>query len=239
MITAARREKTLSARLPVQVSERVTALIKDRNLAAGVRLPAERDLCEQFGVSRTVLREAMRLLEQKGLIEVHHGRGVFVAQKGMPAALATVSEHLQEEALSFNEIVESRRHLEVYIAELAAKRRTEQDIRALADRLSAMERSIELTDEFLREDLLFHAELARASKNRINELWLQPIMQVLIATRRTVSSMRPVRQRVLACHHAIYEAVRDADSERAGAAVEAHIQQFIADTDLARDLGML
>jgi GntR family transcriptional repressor for pyruvate dehydrogenase complex len=181
----------------------------------------------------------MRLLEQRGLIEVQHGRGVFVAQKGMPRALATVSEHLQNEALSFDEIVESRRHLEIYIAQLAAERRTAEDVTALADRVKLMEQSLELTDEFLQEDLRFHAELARASKNRINELWLQPILQVLIATRRTISSMRPVRQRVLVCHQAIFEAVRDRDRERAGAAIETHIRQFIADTELARDLGML
>jgi len=105
--------------------------------------------------------------------------------------------------------------------------------------LHGLGKSIELTDEFLQEDLRFHAELASASKNRINELWLQPILQVLIATRRTISSMRPVRQRVLGCHQAIFEAVRDGDRDRAGAAVEAHIQQFVADTVLARDLGML
>jgi GntR family transcriptional repressor for pyruvate dehydrogenase complex len=229
----------LSARLPVRTSEHVAALIKDGKLAAGVKLPAERDLCERFGVSRTVLREAMRLLEQRGLVEVHHGRGAFVAQKGMPTALATVSEYLQNEALSFDEVVESRRHLEVYIAQLAAERRSEEDVATLADRIRAMEQNLELTDEFLQEDLRFHAELARASKNRINELWLQPILQVLIATRRTISSMRPVRQRVLVCHQAIFEAVRDRDRERAGAAVEAHIEQFIADTNFARDLGMI
>jgi GntR family transcriptional repressor for pyruvate dehydrogenase complex len=221
------------------VSVRLATFIRDQNLDVGARLPAERDLCEQFGVSRTVLREAMRLLEQKGVVDVHHGRGAFVAQRGMPRALATVSELLQDEALSFAELVESRRHLEVYVAELAAERRNEEDVRSLSERLVAMDRCLELTDEFLEEDLRFHAELASASKNRINELWLQPILQVLIATRRTIASMRPVRQRILTCHREIFEAVSDRDKRRSGAAVEAHIQQFIEDTELARDLGLL
>lgn len=226
-------------RVPQRVADQVVALIESGHHETGARLPGERELCENFGVSRAALREAIRVLEQKGLIEVRQGRGMFVARRGLPAALGAISEQLQQEALTFEEIVESRLHLEAHIVHLAAQRRTERDLEAMLRTHAAMEAAMEDAATFLELDLRFHGEIARTSKNRLNELWLQPIMQVMIMTRRGIVALRPVRQRVLKCHEAILEAIREGDPDQARIALHGHIDQFVEDTYRAQQLGLL
>jgi GntR family transcriptional repressor for pyruvate dehydrogenase complex len=226
-------------KLPHRVADQVIGLIENGHLEPGARLPGERKLCETCGVGRSALREALRILEQRGLIEVRQGRGMFVAGRGLPAVLATISEQLQREELTFAEVLESRRHLETHIVGLAAQRRTDEDLQAMLATQMAMQAAIEDAKAFLELDLRFHGEVARASGNRLNELWLQPIMQVLITTRRSIVALRPVRKRVLDCHAAIFGAIQEGHAEHAQEALHQHLEQFVADTDLARTLGLL
>ncbi len=130
MFTKVEREATLAD----VVSKQIQGMIVERQLMPNDRLPAERDLAEQLGVSRTVVREAVRSLTAKGLLEVVRGRGGTVVRS--PTA-ATMSEMMalflrgDERALDYENLIEVRRVLETAIAGIAAERRTPEDLREM------------------------------------------------------------------------------------------------------------
>lgn len=225
-------------RLPERVADRLKRLIAELDLQTGMRLPSERELCHRFAVSRTVLREAVRILEQQGTVHVMPARGIFVASRGLQSALDRLSEQLRNEGLGFEELVEARRFLEEHAGELAAARRTAEDLNALEAAFTGMRAAFNEPEVFLEQDLRFHFCLAQAAGNRLFAVWLQPIMQNLLVTRQKITVLRPVRERILACHEEILAAVRDRDPGRTRAAIADHLDEFVADTAMSRDIGL-
>src|SRR4051794_5512670 len=119
-------------RLPDKVADLLRSSIIERQLPAGARLPTERELGEQFGVSRTVVREAVRTLVAKGLLEVRSGSGVYVASVGESAVRESMNMFLLGTGLpSYAHVHEARQVLEVEIAGLAATRATDEEIAGL------------------------------------------------------------------------------------------------------------
>src|SRR5215213_8947126 len=112
-------------RLSDKVAEMMLDTILSNRLNVGDRLPSERELGEQFGVSRTVVREAVRALVAKGVIEVRSGSGLRVAAVDADSVRESMSLFLRGGAIDFDKVNEVRSLLEVHIAGLAAERRTE------------------------------------------------------------------------------------------------------------------
>lgn len=221
-------------RLTERVADHIEAVIAENGLSAGMKLPGERVLCERFGVSRTVLREAVRILEQRGAVEVMPARGIFVTEGGPQRAISIISNHLKRESLSFEELVEGRRFLEVHAGRLAAVRKTPEQLALLRDNVNAMRDAIDAPEAFMEEDLRFHQYMSEAAGNRLYVLWLQPIMDNLLMTRQNVIMVRAVRERILALHEAIFRAVEASDAEQVGVAVNRHLDQFVEDTRWVR-----
>jgi GntR family transcriptional repressor for pyruvate dehydrogenase complex len=225
----------ISSRLVERVAERVEMLIAELSLAGGMRLPGERELGERFGVSRTVLREAVRILEQRGIVEVIPARGTFVASNGMQSVVRAVSERLKQERLDFGEFLEARQLLEVRVAELAAERRSEADLVMLRAQLQAMEDTIAAPEKFYEHDLEFHRCLAMATRNRLFPLWLQPITENLFVNVQVQVLLKEIRRRILSCHRAILAAVEAGDPPAAALAMTDHMRQFAEDTRLVQE----
>src|SRR6266550_8265050 len=122
---------TREPRLSDKVADLMLETILSRKLMAGDRLPSERELGEQFGVSRTVVREAVRSLVAKGLIEVQSGSGLRVAAVGPAAVRESMRLFLRAGQLDFEKVHEVRAVLEVHIAGVAADRATTADIEQL------------------------------------------------------------------------------------------------------------
>ena len=124
-----------------RVADQLEALILDNTLRSGERLPTENELARQYGVSRTVIREAVRSLAAKGLVQVTQGSGMVV--RGMTNELASqsISSVLKQNArrVDVEKLLEVRRMLEIEIAGLAAERRTEADLDALRATLARIE----------------------------------------------------------------------------------------------------
>jgi GntR family transcriptional regulator, transcriptional repressor for pyruvate dehydrogenase complex len=148
--------------LAQQVVERLRALIGDGTYAIGERLPPEGPLGEALGVGRSTLREAMRVLSSRGIVDVRHGEGTFVAEG---ALRETFEERLGRAAL--NDLYEARLLLELPLAELAATRRTARDVAAMRKALKLRSAAAKRgdVDAYGNADFSFHLAVARAAKN--------------------------------------------------------------------------
>ena len=181
LVSALHREETLANRVVVELER----LIVDSRLGEGDRLPSERELAAQFGVSRTVVREAVRALAAKRLVEVEGGRGTVVRAPSTRAAAESMGLLLrvQESAMDADKVAEVRRVLENEIAKLAASRRTAEDLKVLEGLLDAAEVHAEQPDSFIVEDVEFHAALARATHNELFSVLLESLAQMMLEVR--------------------------------------------------------
>lgn len=218
------RESTLSG----MVSEQIQNLIVDNHLLPGDRLPAERELAHQFGVSRTVVREAVRGLAAKGLLQVSPGRGGTTVRR--PTA-NSVSESMSlyfrsGPRMDYEKLIEVRRALEVEIAGLAAERHSEEDLQTLVDILAESNKiGADDREGFVRCDMAFHAALARATHNDLWSVLLDSVADLMIEGRRSGFDVPGTAARAYRYHKAIYQQIELGDAEGARAAMRSHLAE--------------
>lgn len=217
-------------RLSDKVAEQLLASIKSGQFSAGSRLPSERELGEQFGVSRTVVREAVRSLAAKGVIEVRSGSGVHVAAVNA----AQVSEQMNlflrgRGPIDYAKIHEVRTTLEIRTARLAAERATHGDVaelRAHCDRMEAAAMDVERASV---EDVEFHRVVARATHNELFLVMLDSIGDVLLEIRRATLGIPGRVLMGVEFHRRILSRIEAHDVEGADRAMREHL----ADADAA------
>ena len=156
-------------RLYVKVAAQISSLIESGQLDVGDRLPSERDLAEQLGVSRPTVREAMIALELSGIIEIRTGAGIYVTEKQPELSL-------KDRGIGPFEILESRQMIEVKACGLAAERITDQQIAQLKVALTEMKEEQQSENASEQADWKFHCIIAKATQNTamltiINWLW--------------------------------------------------------------------
>jgi GntR family transcriptional repressor for pyruvate dehydrogenase complex len=220
-------------RLHEQVVQRLVQQIVGGEFAPGGSLPTEADLAQRFGVSRAVVREAVRVLASKGLVAVRQGRGMWVqpADRWDQLDPLLIFEQVRwggDEAL-LDELVETRRVLETAVAALAAQRRTEADLRALAAALAGMERATADAEDYTRRDIVFHDAILAAAHNRLLCEALRPVAGALQEGRFIAVRRAGVVARSLSSHRKIEAAIRAQDAERAREAMRRHISEFEED----------
>ena len=150
-----------------KISRQIRSLITSGQLKPGDRLPPERKLAEKLGVGRTHVREALQKLEFYGILKTLPQSGTVVAGMGITALEGLISDVLQLENSDFGSLVETRVLLETHAATLAAKRRTADDILSIQKALDAYEKKVNLGEQAVEEDLMFHLKIAEASKNSV------------------------------------------------------------------------
>jgi GntR family transcriptional repressor for pyruvate dehydrogenase complex len=210
-------------RLSDQVADMMLETILSNRLAAGDRLPSERELGEQFGVSRTVIREAVRALAAKGVIEVRSGSGLRVAAVEASAVRESMSLFLRAGAFDYEQVHEVRRMLEVHIAGIAAERATEEDIANLTAAAVAMEEVIADIDEASLRDLEFHRAIARATHNDLYLVLMDSIGQALIDIRRENLGAGSSAADTIAAHRRVLHQIVSHDAVGAREAMSAHL----------------
>lgn len=227
LVTALTREATLAQR----VENELERLILESRLGEGDRLPSERELANQFGVSRTVVREAVRALAARRLVDVGVGRGTVVRMPTPETAGESMRLLLRMQAggADTDKVSEVRRIMEDEIASLAASRRTAGDLRAMREILDEAGRHIDDPDAFIKTDVSFHSQLARATQNELFVLLLDSITEVMTEVRLLGLRIPGTARRALEHHTAVFEAVRAGDPEHARRAMDAHMDEA-ADT---------
>lgn len=235
MFTKVEREATLAD----VVSKQIQGMIVERQLMPNDRLPAERDLAEQLGVSRTVVREAVRSLTAKGLLEVVRGRGGTVVRS--PTA-ATMSEMMalflrgDERALDYENLIEVRRVLETAIAGIAAERRTPEDLREMQVILDETLKIGNDREAFVKWDMEFHKALARATHNRLFSLLLESVNELMVEMRRLAFRTHGAPARSYRYHSAIFAQISAKKPDGAREAMRDHLVE--AEVTLRKALTM-
>ena len=209
-----------------RLSDRVAALLLDtivaRGLQPGDRLPSERELGEQFGVSRTVIREAVRALAAKGVIEVRTGSGLRVAAVDASAVSESMSLFLRGGTVDYSKVHEVRRLLEVEIAGLAAERASDADVERIRTVAEQMEGALDDVEKASRLDLAFHRAIARATNNELYLLLLDSIGEAQLEIRRGNLQSGAAPETIKA-HRMIVERIAARDAEGARSAMESHL----------------
>jgi GntR family transcriptional repressor for pyruvate dehydrogenase complex len=209
------------------VAARIEEAIQQKGLTPGSRLPSEMELCKQFGVSRTSIREAIRMLSAKGLISVKKGKGIFV--KAITAESITTPMHLYLQSKSEKnyvlDIVHARQMIEPQIAATAALRRTTEDIERLQRDLASLE---ECDGEFIQLaslDMEFHIDIARASQNAIMPLVLEPIHRLMPQIKTHVyATVGDAKQSAVIWHRRILSQIVKGDPDSSREAMTAHLR---------------
>lgn len=223
---------------PIQTErlyERIVSQIEKRieagDLKVGDRLPSERELAEQFAVSRTAVREAVKALRQKGLVEIRPGRGTFITNGTSDSVRSSLDMLMKMGGTKGSgNLVEVREILEPEIAALAATRITEEYIVAMQEAVSIMDTALDNVDLFVEADLDFHLALAEGTQNPIIPILMDSIIDLLRKQRKRIGLTPGGLQRGQLHHKKILEAVIRRDSQAARQAMQDHLQQVRDDT---------
>ena len=219
------------SRLYEQLVERLLALIRELDLTTGDRLPPERELSANLGVSRASVRQALVVLEVQGLVEVRHGEGAILLDTRPDAAvLSAVEAHRRR----LPEVIEAREALEVKLAALAAERRTDEDLVRIDFALDKMETDIGRGERGLDGDELFHGAVTLAARSSLLADLMAEISTAIRESRIESLSQPDRPQQSLASHRKIAEAIRSGDPTVAAEAMADHIR-LVSDVALLRD----
>jgi GntR family transcriptional regulator, galactonate operon transcriptional repressor len=228
----------LGARRPARMASLVVEEIAHRILGGVLRqgavLPTEPALCEEFGFSRSVIREGLKLLEERGLVRIEQGRGTTVQGRDSwnlldPAVLriALVYDH---DMVLLDDLIAVRRLLEREMARAAATRLSEDEIALLADNLDRMTNSFGDYAQFRSLDIAFHAGIMKASGSEIGRTIVRTIhMNAGHAHRLSSPGARASLECTVAEHRAIHEALVARDGELAASRTAAHIDSAWAE----------
>lgn len=219
-----RRPRTLALELVDALGDR----IRDGRLAPGSKLPTEAEIVAEFGVSRTVVREAISKLQASGLVATRHGIGTFVTGLGdappfrlSPEQFATLRDVIA--------VLELRIGIETEAAALAATRRSSENLRTMRTALDAFAAAVEEGRDAVGPDFQFHLEIARATQNAhfselMGSLGTMIIPRARLETPEAASPQKlDYLKRVNGEHESIYDAIANQDAEAARAAMRTHL----------------
>src|SRR5229473_7739943 len=220
-----------SSRLYEQIVQQVEESIHKSVLKPGDQLPPERELAQQFGVSRTAVREAVKALHEKGLVEAYPGRGTFITEGtsySMRQSLDRMLKVGQAEGSGY--LAEVREILEPEISALAATRVDEEDLASLREQIAIMDRARKDPEAFIEADLDFHLALAEAAANPLILSLIDSIVGLLREQRMRIFKVDGGPERGQFHHKRILEAIEQRNAEKAREAMRAHLQQVRQDS---------
>jgi GntR family transcriptional repressor for pyruvate dehydrogenase complex len=219
-------EPIKKTRIPEEIADRIRRLILDATFEPGRPLPSERVLARRFGVGRGSVRDAFRMLEMLGLLEMRHGRGTFPRELSVDRLVAPLATVLTYRSDLQDELMDVRRMFEPAVARAAALRATEDDFIAFERVLSAQQRKLKTGHSAIAEDTAFHAALARATRNRVIVHIMETLNNLLVESRKQTLRQKGRPERSLEGHEAIVNAVRQHDPDGAARAMHDHIDQI-------------
>ena len=208
------------------VETAIADAIRSGDFGQGDKLPSEMQLCEQFGVSRTVMREALRVLSARGLLRIEKGKGIYV-QRLSADSVATPMElylHMHSGPDHALHVVGARQLLEPPIAAEAALHHTEADAAKLRANVAELATSGSDQGRLSKLDMAFHLLIAEAAHNPLLPLFIRPIHMMMPAIKADVyKAVGDAHSTAVEWHTRILDAILDRDSKRARAEMEGHL----------------
>ncbi len=219
-----------TSRLYEQIVQQIEESVLNGSLKPGDQLPAERELAQQLGVSRTAVREAVKTLREKGLVEAYSGRGTFITDGTSHAARQSFDLMVklgQQEGSPH--LAELRLILEPGIAALAAVRADAEALATMREAVDVMERSQKNPEAYIEADLDFHLALAEAVGNPLILSLIDSIVGLMREQRMKIFNVEGGPQRGQFHHKRILQAMQRRDAEAARNAMRAHLEQVRED----------
>jgi GntR family transcriptional regulator, transcriptional repressor for pyruvate dehydrogenase complex len=211
----------------VTVSDEVIVRFKDLIskgvFRPGCKLPPERELVDVLGISRPTLRQALRALQILGVIQSRQGSGSYIAESPSEMLKAPLDFALALKQVATTDLFETRKALETKLAELAAQRRTDEDLLEMRQALSDMERSMGVPDDWCRYEMMFHDGIVRAAKNAVMATIMEMLSHLLLESRRQTIQLLTDYPKSYQSHLNIFLAI---EKSNAGAASRAMIEHF-------------
>jgi len=208
-----------------EIIKKIRDLITSNKLKPGDRLPSERKLSEEFGVSRGNVREVIQKLEFYGLLKTLPQSGTVVANMGVPALSGMITDILQLKKPDFKSLVESRIMLEMQVVALAAERRTEAHLENIAEALEAYRLKVENNEDAVEEDLMFHLKISEASGNPVlNTLMLIITPEIIANFEKYHVCKKSMTGDNLIEHQQIFDAIKEKNPEKAKRELQFHFK---------------
>lgn len=208
-----------------EIIKKLKDLITSKKLKPGDRLPSERKLSEEFGVSRGNVREVIQKLEFYGLLKTLPQSGTFVANLGVPALSGMITDILQLKKPDFKSLVESRIMLEMQVVALAAERRTDKHLENIEEALLAYKKKVESNEDAVEEDLMFHLKISEASGNPVlNTLMLIITPEIIANFEKYHVCTKSMTGDNIIEHQQIYDAIKEKNPEKAKRELQFHFK---------------
>lgn len=207
-----------------EVARRLLDFLLSGHVRVGERIPSERQLAAQLGVGRSAVRDALRPLLLLGVVEARQGDGTYLRQQESSLLPQAVEWGLLLGEHTTIDLIEARAFIEVALAELAARRRSDEDLARLEELLGQMAKAAIPGAEFNEADLAFHLALAQASGNTVLFGTIASIRTLLRVWITRVTAAAPNTKGFFDEHVPIFEAIRDSDPAAAAAAMRAHME---------------
>ena len=204
------------------VVDKITNSIINGELSDGELLPPENQLCEIFGISRSILREAFSVLVSKGLVEVKQGHGTFVRLPKIDVPEEAVRNYLMTNTFSLLQLMEVRTPIEVEVARLAAERREEKHVTIMQESLQTMSVDLNSAEVFSDADETFHKAIIDASGNLLFGIMIRSIMGNLHIGRQLAIRHFGIEV-VIQEHERIFEAIKNQQPSAAAIKMKEHM----------------
>jgi GntR family transcriptional repressor for pyruvate dehydrogenase complex len=212
-----------------KVVEQLQELVVAQHLQIGDRLPGERELCETFGVSRNVIREATKVLAQRGVLAIEPGKGTFVTLPALESIADSIELFARARRVPFAYLVELRRALEPEIAALAARRAKPEHLQHMEQCITEMELNLSNPTAYVAADQEFHSTLAEATGNVLFVAMTGAIVNLAQSARKVMFEIPEAPRRGQHYHRQLLKFVAEGNSEAARQAMLEHLRQVEED----------
>jgi GntR family transcriptional repressor for pyruvate dehydrogenase complex len=206
-----------------RIVENIITLIKKQSLKVGEKLPAERQLCEMIGISRPVLREALKALQVMNIIDIRQGAGAYIKSLEPEDVIEHLDIVFHLDSSLYRDLYESRRILEAGIAALAVKHITDEEIALIEKNIEEAEACLDDEMLFYEKDLELHDLILKASGNRVMPIFMQSINKLSLLLRKKTNAMPNIRRNTIRDHGQILLALKKRDQKEAARSMERHI----------------
>ena len=216
-------------KLPEQIADKLREMIIQEEMKTGSKLPAEAELMARFGVSRSTVREAVKILQTEHIVDIRQGQGTFLC--AMPGlAEDPLGLRFADQAELSAQLLETRLLIEPSVAALAAQRREESHLLEMKALLDKMDNAYLHGENYTPYDFEFHSVIAKCSGNDVIMRLLPTVHESICAGYQHTKRVEGSYQRASQCHLEMYRAIIEGDSERARQAAQRHMIQTMNDS---------
>ncbi len=217
-----------SRELPAIAAEKLREMIAERDMKPGERFPSEAEMVEMFGVGRSTVREAVKLLIAENIVEIRRGKGTFISSKPGIVKDPLGLNFTDKKRLLAN-LMETRMMIEPQIAYLAAQRAKPENIQKISKIMDKMQEAENLKIDYTPYDLAFHTAIAECTQNDVLHRILPIICESIREGYRETVNVEGSFQRAIINHTKIFEAIKKGGAELAKLETERHLRQTLED----------